>query len=170
MLQNFRSPLRNKWSNNRIADWTTSFCIHAQKPVILCFSSACKCDVCHRFIPESPRWLMAVGREKEALQILEGAARWNGREVTAIKELVQRLRPDQEALNCDKKATLADLMRTPNLRRNTLALFFSWFLAGLTFYGFSQSLSKVGGNIFVTTVLAGETENLVCSVIETRQY
>ena len=111
-----------------------------------------------------------MGREKEALQILEGAARWNGREVTAIKELVQRLRPDQEALNCDKKATLADLMRTPNLRRNTLALFFSWFLAGLTFYGFSQSLSKVGGNIFVTTVLAGETENLVCSVIETRQY
>lgn len=107
------------------------------------------------FIPESPRWLMAVGREKEALRILEGAARWNGREVTAIKELVQRHKPDQEALNCDKKATLADLMRTPNLRRNTLALFFSWFLSGLTFYGFSQSLSKVGGNIFVTTVLAG---------------
>ena len=98
-----------------------------------------------------------MGREKEALRILEGAARWNGREVTAIKELVQRLRPDREAQNSDKKATLADLMHTPNLRRNTLALFSSWFLAGLSFYGFSQSLSKVAGNIFVTTVIAGGT-------------
>ena len=123
----------------------------------LCFCSACQCDVCHRFTPESPRWLLAVGREKEALRILEGAARWNGREVTAIKELVQRLRPDREAQNSDKKATLADLMHTPNLRRNTLALFSSWFLAGLSFYGFSQSLSKVAGNIFVTTVIAGGT-------------
>jgi len=113
---------------------------------------------------------MAVGREKEALRILEGAARWNGREVSAIKEHVQRLRPDRESQNSDKKATLADLMRTPNLRRYTLTLFISWFLAGLTFYGFSQSLSKVGGNVFITTVIAGETENLVCSVVETRQY
>ena len=113
---------------------------------------------------------MAVGREKEALRILEGAARWNGREVTAIKELVQKLRPDGEAQNSHKKATLADLIRTPNLRRNTLALFFSWFLAGLTFFGFSQSLSKVAGDIFVTIVIAGETENLACSFVETRQY
>jgi OCT family organic cation transporter-like MFS transporter 4/5 len=113
---------------------------------------------------------MAVGREKEALRILEGAARRNGREVTAIKEHVQRLRPDRESQNSDKKATLADLMRTPNLRRSTLVLFVRWFLAGLTFYGFSQSLSKVAGNVFITTVIAGETENLVCSVVETRQY
>jgi OCT family organic cation transporter-like MFS transporter 4/5 len=105
-----------------------------------------------------------VGREKEALRILESAARWNGREVTAIKEHVQRLKPDQEAQNSDKKATMADLMRTPNLRRNSLALFFTWFIAGLNFFGFSQSLSTIGGNIFVTTVIAGETENVVCSV------
>jgi OCT family organic cation transporter-like MFS transporter 4/5 len=113
---------------------------------------------------------MAVGRETEALQILEDAARRNGREATAIKEVVQRLRPDRKALKGHKKATLADLMRTPNLRRNTLSLFVSWFLAGLCFYGFTQSLGKVGGNIFVTTVIAGETESVGGSIIETRQY
>jgi hypothetical protein len=101
---------------------------------------------------------MAVGREPEALRILENAARWNGRDVTAIKEVAQRLRPDREAPNSDKKATLADLMRTPNLRWNSLLLFVTWFLAGLCFYGFTQSLGKVGGNIFVTTVIAGEIE------------
>jgi len=111
-----------------------------------------------------------VGREKEALRILEGAARRNGREVTAIKELIQRLRPDREAQNSDKKTTLADLLRTPNLRRKSLALFFTWFLAGLIFYGFSQSLSNIAGNIFATSIIAGGTENLVFSVVETRQH
>lgn len=109
---------------------------------------------------------MAVGREKEALRILEGAARRNGREVSAIKEVVQRLRPDRQDINGDRKATLADLMRSPNLRRNTLSLFLCWFLAGLSFYGFSQSLGKVGGNIFITTVIAGETESFLALLVK----
>ncbi|PNF38357.1 hypothetical protein B7P43_G10529 [Cryptotermes secundus] len=107
------------------------------------------------FIPESPRWLMAVGRDMEALRIFESAARWNNRDVTAVKEAVQRTRSEREDFGGDRKATLADLMRTPNLRRNSLSLFFSWFMAGLSFFGFSQTLSKVGGNVFVTTVIAG---------------
>jgi OCT family organic cation transporter-like MFS transporter 4/5 len=100
---------------------------------------------------------LAVGKETEALQILEGAARWNDRDVGAVKEILQSRKPEQEALNVSHKATLADLMRTPNLRRNSLSVFFSWFLAGLSFFGFSQSLGSVGGNIFVTTVIAGKT-------------
>lgn len=104
---------------------------------------------------------MAVGRDMEALRIFESAARWNSRDVTAVKEAVQRIRSEREDFGGDRKATLADLMRTPNLRRNSLSLFFSWFLAGLSFFGFSQTLSKVGGNIFVTTVIAGETRKVV---------
>jgi OCT family organic cation transporter-like MFS transporter 4/5 len=111
---------------------------------------------------------MAVGRDTEALRILEGAARWNGRDVAAVKEAVQSLRSEREDFSGDHKATLADLMRTPNLRRNSLSLFFSWFLAGLSFFGFSQTLGKVGGNIFVTTIIAGETRSLVSRDVETR--
>jgi len=99
-----------------------------------------------------------VGREMEALQIMEGAARWNGRDVATVKNVVRDHKPEQSALGGDRKVTLADLMRTPNLRWNSLSLFFSWFLAGLSFFGFSQSLGKVGGNIFVTTIIAGERE------------
>lgn len=126
------------------------------------------CDIRHRLIPESPRWLLAVGREKEALRILEGAARWNGRDVTAVKEVLRCHTSEHEAANVGCKATLIDLMRTPNLRRNSLSLFFSWFLAGLIFFGFSQSLGRVGGNIFVTIVIAGETEILVGRDVEAR--
>jgi hypothetical protein len=93
----------------------------------------------------------------EALRIFEAAATWNGRDVTAVKEAIQSLRSERDDLGCERKVTFADLMRTPNLRRNSLSLFFSWFLAGLSFFGFSQTLGKVGGNIFVTTAIAGET-------------
>jgi hypothetical protein len=104
---------------------------------------------------------MAVGRDMEALRIFEGAARWNGRDVTVVKEAIQSLRSEREVRDGDRKVTFADLMRTPNLRWNSLSLFFSWFLAGLGFFGFSQSLGKVGGNIFVTTIVAGETRVMV---------
>jgi hypothetical protein len=104
---------------------------------------------------------MAVGRDMEALQIFEGAARWNNRDVTAVKEAIRSLRSERDDLGSERKVTFADLMRTPNLRRNSLSLFLSWFLAGLSFFGFSQTLSKVGGNIFVTTVIAGETRNMI---------
>ncbi|PSN53344.1 hypothetical protein C0J52_04084 [Blattella germanica] len=110
-------------------------------------------------VPESPRWLLAVGRYKEAVNILEDAARKNGLDVTAVKKVVRNNAPEQQSLTnkgtSDRKATVADLMKTPNLRRNSIALFLSWFLAGLIFFGFSQALGKVGSNIFVTMVLAG---------------
>lgn len=102
-----------------------------------------------------------MGRQKEALRILEGAARRNGRDVMAVKEILQNHASKHETVNVGRKATLADLVRTKNLRRNALSLFFSWFLAGLNFFGFTQSLGRVvGGNIFVTTVIAGETRSL----------
>ena len=37
--------------------------------------------LCFRFLPESPRWLLAKGRFEEALQVLEALAKVNGKVV-----------------------------------------------------------------------------------------
>lgn len=55
----------------------------------------------------------------------------------------------------EKKASIVDLLRTPNMRKKTLAMSFNWMACGLCFYGLAQYVSTIGGNIFVNVALAG---------------
>jgi len=105
-------------------------------------------------VPESPRWLLAVGRYEEAMVVLRKAASVNGNpmpaDVTLTKTEKQRLEMSEE-----KKAGILDLLRTPNMRKKTLAMCFNWMACGLCFYGLAQYVSTIGGNIFVNVALAG---------------
>lgn len=56
----------------------------------------------------------------------------------------------------EKKANILDLLRTPNLRKKTLAMCYNWMACGLGFYGLAQYVSTIGGNVFVNVALAGE--------------
>ncbi|XP_046670845.1 organic cation transporter protein-like isoform X1 [Homalodisca vitripennis] len=104
-------------------------------------------------IPESPRWLMAVGRHEEALQILKSAAAANRNqlpdEIAFSKTEKQRIQMEE------KKPTILDLLRTPNLRKRTLAMCFNWMACGLGFYGLAQYISTIGGNVFINVAISG---------------
>ncbi|XP_054273085.1 organic cation transporter protein-like isoform X2 [Macrosteles quadrilineatus] len=105
-------------------------------------------------VPESPRWLLAVGRYDEAMVVLRKAAAVNNNpipaDVTLTKTEKQRIDISEE-----KKANILDLLRTPNMRSKTLAMSFNWMACGLCFYGLAQYVSTIGGNIFVNVALAG---------------
>ncbi|XP_067000202.2 organic cation transporter protein [Anabrus simplex] len=109
------------------------------------------------FVPESPRWLLAVGRHKKAAQILERAAIQNGRDPELVKRAIEEHRKKQleEEVKHTEHAGILDLLRTPRLRTTTLALFFNWFVAGLAFFGMSQNVGALGGDLFINITVAG---------------
>lgn len=80
-------------------------------------------------VPESPRYLVAAGREAEAREVLDRVARENG--------APEQLPPDARltvAGSGDARPGVEALLE-PALRRNTLMLWSSWFAIGLAYYG-----------------------------------
>ena len=57
-----------------------------------------------------------------------------------------------------KTHTVLDLFKTPNLRKITLILWFSWAVNSFIYYGFSLNMSDFGGNFYITFLLSGLIE------------
>lgn len=101
-------------------------------------------------LPESPRWLLALGKTKEVLVILEQAARFNNRKLPKNfdKLLQQEVSGDEGGEN----VSVLDLFKTPQMRKKTLCLFLIWFSVYLGYYGLVLNLANIGGNLYINTV------------------
>ena len=104
---------------------------------------------------ESPRWLFSTGRLERAIPLLEKIA-------AANKMPTERIRPEIEeaykklVLNAPaKKGTLLDLFRTPNLRRKSIIMAYQWLNVCAVYFGVSQYISTLAGNIFLNVAIGG---------------
>ncbi|XP_076258162.1 organic cation transporter protein-like isoform X1 [Rhynchophorus ferrugineus] len=109
------------------------------------------------FMPESPRWLLALGRTKEVLKILERAAKFNKKELPSEleKHLEPPRSPDQEE---QTSVGVTDLFKTAKMRTKTLILFLIWFGVYLVYYGLVLNIGNIGGDIYLNSVLTGLVE------------
>ncbi|KAK0182728.1 hypothetical protein PV327_000834 [Microctonus hyperodae] len=110
------------------------------------------------FIPESARWLLTNGKDQEAKELLQRAARENGIEISSdsLNNLLNE--NDGSSTPDTKKASLLDLFRYPNLRRKSMLLFFNWLVNSGTYYGLSWNASNLGGNDYINFVISGIVE------------
>lgn len=107
-------------------------------------------------IPESPRWLFAVGRVDESVKILEKAAKFNKLPTDNIRgnlETIHDAKTEQKA-----KGNITDLFRTRNMRIKTICMNFNWFVCGVCFFGVSQYIGESGGNLFKNVALSAVFE------------
>ncbi|XP_078086610.1 solute carrier family 22 member 3-like [Mustelus asterias] len=106
-------------------------------------------------IPESPRWLLSRKRIKEALKIAQDIADRNGKSLpSTYKEMVRGENSSEEI----KNPSLLDLFRTPQMRKRTLILMYSWFTSNVVYLGLILRLGIQGGDSYVDLFVAGAVE------------
>uniref|UniRef100_A0A668S1J1 Major facilitator superfamily (MFS) profile domain-containing protein n=1 Tax=Oreochromis aureus TaxID=47969 RepID=A0A668S1J1_OREAU len=98
-------------------------------------------------LPHSARWLLANNRREEAIALLRKAALVNGR----LKDL--RLRAENT-----RSHSAVDLVRTPQMRKRSLILFYVWFVNVLVYYGLSLGVSRLGTDLYLTQFVFGLVE------------
>ncbi|CAH1226918.1 SLC22A4 [Branchiostoma lanceolatum] len=112
---------------------------------------------------ESPRWLLANGRTVEAREVIDRAAKINKVE---IPEKVYELMNENIHFNEDvgpyettqRVYNVLDLVRTPNMRKNTFIVAFSWFVCTAAYYGLSLGSAELPGDPYLNYILSSCTE------------
>ncbi|XP_075227465.1 organic cation transporter protein-like isoform X2 [Lycorma delicatula] len=106
-------------------------------------------------IPESPRWLLAVGREEEALKILEIAAKKNKNPLPQGISVAEQRAKRKSAKNDVKYSLgLKDLCHLHKLLKNTACLSFISFGSGVSFFGLEEYVGHLGGNMYINFLLS----------------
>ena len=93
------------------------------------------------FMDESPRWLLARGRMKEAKEIVTKIVKMNKMPISNINLL--------KAEEVPKRGTLMDILRQPGMRRNFILLMVYWLASVMGFYGLSFNTPSFDWNIYL---------------------
>ncbi|RXN14081.1 solute carrier family 22 member 6-A-like protein [Labeo rohita] len=109
-------------------------------------------------LPKSARWLMANNKHEEALDLIHKAALTNGKPLVDDDIELCQSPKNSEKLQDLRKYTVIDLVRTPKMRKQSLILFYLWFVNVLVYYGLSLNISDFGMNIYLTQMIFGLVE------------
>lgn len=107
---------------------------------------------------ESPTWLWTQGRIKEAVKIVQKGLKMNGSGIKLDATVYEANNPARKIRESDEEketAGIADLLRTPNLRKKTLNVCLNWFANSIVYYGLSLNTGNFAGNPFLILFLMG---------------
>ncbi|XP_065222264.1 organic cation transporter protein-like isoform X2 [Planococcus citri] len=109
-------------------------------------------------LPESPRWLLAMGKVDEVVEVLKEAARVNKKALPSNIDKILKQSISAVDLTDRPKGRVLDLFRTPTIRLISLVLYVVWFSVYLVYYGLVLNLSNIGGDVYVNSIISGLVE------------
>ncbi|XP_074542236.1 solute carrier family 22 member 13 [Halichoeres trimaculatus] len=103
-------------------------------------------------LPQSARWLLANNRKEEAIALLRRAALVNG---WVLPPAVQ---VEKISFGAKQSHSVVDLVRTPQMRKRAVILFYIWFVNVLVYYGLALGVSRLGTDLYLTQFVFGLVE------------
>ncbi|XP_063826415.1 organic cation transporter-like protein isoform X2 [Ostrinia nubilalis] len=105
-------------------------------------------------LPESPRWLLAANKTFKAITLMERVAKINKLPTDEIQHKIEFYQLEHRSKN-QRKGSLIDLFRTPNMRKNILVMSFTWLVCSYCFYGMAYYISHLTGDVYVNVMASG---------------
>ncbi|KYO27835.1 hypothetical protein Y1Q_0006888 [Alligator mississippiensis] len=109
---------------------------------------------------ESARWLATAGKPERAVDELKKVAKINRRKEEGDKlntEVLSSLL-QKDLLSIRSRHTMADLIRTPAMRKISSGVSFVWFSTSFAYYGLAMDLQDFGVNIYLTQLIFGAVD------------
>ncbi|CAG9787711.1 unnamed protein product [Diatraea saccharalis] len=110
--------------------------------------------VIYWLIPESPRWLITVGKTKEAVYVLTHIAKKNNRPIQDIEAIVDQVRCDTIKDHQKQTGSYQDLFKTPKVRFYTFITSLIWMFCSLIFFGVNQYIGQLQGNVYLNVMIS----------------
>eukprot|EP00095_Tigriopus_kingsejongensis_P001794 snap_masked-scaffold2424_size15851-processed-gene-0.2 protein:Tk01794 transcript:snap_masked-scaffold2424_size15851-processed-gene-0.2-mRNA-1 annotation:"organic cation transporter protein" len=107
-------------------------------------------------MPESPRWLLSMGRVSEAEEIIKKVAKFNGRSLPEGWHLRDTQPKAGEVV--EETAGFMDLFGTPEMRMKTTILYINWFTNSFCYYGLTLNSPSYGTSMLVSFTINGLLE------------
>ncbi|XP_052820404.1 organic cation transporter protein-like [Mya arenaria] len=111
-------------------------------------------------IPESPRWLISKGKNKEAYKIIQKIAKKN--QVTLPENAI-----DEHSVESGESMSVFKMFTIPKLLIRTLIIYLNWAVVNMVYYGLGLNVGNLGGNIYVNFAINSAVETaayLLCLV------
>ncbi|NXL87891.1 S22A2 protein, partial [Alectura lathami] len=98
-------------------------------------------------LPESPRWLITQKQNDKAMEVIKHIAKKNKKQ---LPPTFQNLKAEDEDEDAEKlKPSFLDLVKTPQIRKHTFILMYSWFTSSVLYQGLIMHMGLAGGNIYL---------------------